>query len=108
MICDEPKEGLLDLLAVNDTQSTVKGEYTVMELVSGEKVANGMFEVPANGKTVVCKLPEKKNGFYLIRWTSTGGNGVNHFTCTIGDGWTWEVYKNCMEKAGFYNEFEGF
>ena len=108
LICDEPKEGLLDLLAVNDTQSTVKGEYTVMELVSGEKVANGMFEVPANGKTVVCKLPEKKNGFYLIRWTSTGGNGVNHFTCTIGDGWTWEVYKNCMEKAGFYNEFEGF
>jgi len=96
------------LLAVNDTQSTVKGEYTVMELVSGEKVANGMFEVPANGKTVVCKLTDKKYGFYLIRWTSTGGNGVNHFTCTIGDGWTWEVYKNCMEKAGFYNEFEGF
>jgi len=108
LICDEPKEGLLDLLAVNDTQSTVKGEYTVMELVSGEKVANGMFEVPANGKTVVCKLTDKKYGFYLIRWTSTGGNGVNHFTCTIGDGWTWEVYKNCMEKAGFYNEFEGF
>jgi beta-mannosidase len=108
LICDEPKEGLLDLLAVNDTQSAVKGEYTAVELVSGEEVASGAFEVEANGKTVVCKLPEKKNGFYLIRWTSTGGNGVNHFVCTIGDGWTWEAYKNCMEKAGFYNEFEGF
>lgn len=50
----------------------------------------------------------KKNGFYLIRWTSTEGKGVNHFVCNIGDGWTWEAYKNCMQKAGFYDEFEGF
>ena len=108
LICDEPKEGVLDLVAVNDTQSTVKGEYTVVELVSGEEVANGVFEVEANGKTVAYKLPEKKNGFYLIRWTSTKGNGINHFVCNIGESWTWEAYKTCMQKAGFYNEFEGF
>ncbi len=108
LICDEPKERTLDLLAVNDTQSIVKGEYAVVELVSDEEVTSGVFEVEPNGKTVVCKLPEKKNGFYLIRWTSTGGDGVNHFACTIGKGWTWETYKTCMQRAGFYDEFEGF
>ena len=62
----------------------------------------------ANGKVTAAKLPEKKNGFYLIRWKATSGEGINHFVCTIGDDWTWEGYKACMEKAGFYDEFEGF
>ena len=108
LMCDEPKEGLLDLVAANDTQKTAKGEYTVVELVSGEEVLKGAFEVEANGKAVLAKLPEKKNGFYLIRWTGEEGSGVNHFVCTIGEGWTWESYKACMQKAGFYDEFEGF
>ena len=107
-MCDEPKGGLLDLVAANDTQATVTGECMVVDLTTDETVWSGAFEVEANGKVTVAKLPEKKNGFYLIRWTSTCGEGINHFVCTIGDGWTWEGYKACMEKAGFYDEFEGF
>ncbi len=108
IMCDEPKEGLLDLVAANDTQSEAKGEYVVLDLTTGEQVANGSFSVEANGKAVLAKLPEKKNAFYLIRWVSTAGKGQNHFVCTIGEGWTWKAYEACMKKAGFYNEFEGF
>ena len=96
-------------ISIKTPEDISAGNYlTLQATVPGEEVANGTFEVEANGKAVVCKLPDKKNGFYLIRWTSTGGNGVNHFVCNIGDGWTWEAYKNCMQKAGFYGEFEGF
>ena len=108
IMCDEPKAGLLDLVASNDSQGEAKGECTVIDLTSGETVWTGAFEVEANGKAVIAKLPEKKNAFYLIRWVSTAGKGQNHFVCAIGDGWTWENYKNCMQKAGFYDEFEGF
>ena len=108
IMCDEPKNGLLDVVAANDTQKEVTGTYTVTELMTGEEVAKGEFTVEANGKAILGTLPELKNKFYLLRWTSTGGDGVNHFVCAIGEDWTWEGYKACMQKAGFYDEFEGF
>ena len=108
LMCNEPKNGLLDLLAANDTQSNVLGEYSVIDLTNDEQVASGNFALKANESAVIAQLLEKKNGFYLIRWSSTAGNGQNHYTCTVGDGWTWETYANCLKKAGFYDEFEGF
>jgi hypothetical protein len=107
-MCDEPKNGLLDIVASNDTQGEAKGSYTITELTTGVEVAKGDFAVEANGKAILGTLPEIKNKFYLIRWSSTAGDGVNHFVCAIGDGWTWEGYKACMQKAGFFDEFEGF
>jgi hypothetical protein len=107
-MCNEPKAGLLDLVAANDTQCKATGDCTVIDLTTDEIVWSGAFEVEENGKTTIAKIPEKKNAFYLIRWTSAAGDGTNHFVCTIGDDWTWEGYKACMQKAGFYNEFEGF
>ena len=108
LMCAEPKNHLLDLLAANDTQADVSGEYSVIDLTTDEQVASGSFALKANESAVIAQLPEKKNGFYLIRWISTAGKGQNHFTCTIGDDWTWENYEACLKKAGFYDEFEGF
>ena len=62
----------------------------------------------ANGIAKAADLPEIKGGFYLIRWKTEQGEGVNHFVCNIGEGWTYDMYKACMQKAGFYDEFEGF
>lgn len=108
MLCDEPKNGVLDLYATNDTQGTLTAEYTVENLATGESVLSGVCTVEANGIVKAAELPNAKGGFYLIRWKTTQGEGVNHFTCNIGEDWTYEAYKACMEKAGFYDEFEGF
>ena len=108
MMCGEPKNGKINLIATNDTQTAQRAEYTVVDLVSGETLANGTLAVEANGIMCAASLPELKGGFYLIRWNTETESGVNHFVCNIGEGWTYEKYKECMEKAGFYNEFEGF
>ena len=108
MICDEPKNGVIALYATNDKQVDLTAEYTVENLATGEMIASGACTVEANGIAKAADLPDTKGGFYLIRWKTEQGEGVNHFVCNIGEGWTYETYKACMEKAGFYDEFEGF
>jgi len=108
MMFDEPVDGKLTLVAANDTQSTVHASYTVTDLTTGATVTKGNLEIEANGCIRVEQVPEAKNGFYMITWESDAGSGRNHFTCTIGDGWTWDAYRICMQKAGFYDEYEGF
>ena len=108
MMCDEPKEGSISLIATNDTQTAQRAEYTVVDLVSDKVIASGTLAVEANGIMCAAELPDIKGGFYLIRWNTETESGVNHFVCNIGEGWTYEKYKECMQKAGFYDEFEGF
>lgn len=108
MMFDEPVDGKLTLVAANDTQASVHASYTVTDLTNGRIVTKGTIDIQANGCARVEQVPETKNGFYMITWESDAGNGTNHFTCTIGDGWTWETYRECMIKAGFYEEYEGF
>ncbi len=108
MMCDEPKNGVLELVVANDTQKALTAEYTVIDLTTDETVFSGTVTVEANGVSRPAQLTEREGGFYLIRWKTELGEGVNHFVCNIGEGWTYERYKACMEKAGFYNEFEGF
>ncbi len=108
MMCAEPKNGVLPLIASNDTQEDKTVTYVVENVVTGKKIVEGSFAVQANGLAQVADLPEQKDGFYLIRWTDGKAEGVNHFVCNIGDNWTWERYSDCMKKVGFYDEFEGF
>ena len=108
MLFDEPKDGMLELVATNDTQESVSADYTIVDLTTDELVCKGRVELPANGIVRLDKVPEKLGSFYLIRWETEQGEGVNHFACAIGEGWTYEKYKACMQKAGFYDEFEGF
>ena len=107
-MCAEPKNGVLPLIVSNDAQEEKRVEYTVENVVTGERIASGNFTVAANGLLQVADLPEQKDGFYLIRWTDGKTEGVNHVVCNIGDNWTWERYSDCMKKVGFYDEFEGF
>lgn len=108
MMCDEPKNGEIELIATNDMQEEKCAKYTVENVVTGEIVATGEVTVAANGIACAAKLPDTKGAFYVIRWDTGSEKGLNHFVCNIGEGWTYEAYKACMQKVGFYDEFEGF
>lgn len=108
MLCDEPKNGEIELVATNDTQSEKTAKYTVENVVTGEIVCEGEVTVEANGIVCATKLPNVKGAFFAIRWKTGEESGKNHFVCNIGEGWTYDAYKACMEKLGFYDEFEGF
>lgn len=108
MLCDEPKNGELPLLLTNDTQKTQTGKYTVVDVTTGEEIARGTFAIEKNEIACVGKLPDKKGSFYLMNWQTDEIVGKNHFVCNIGEGWTYQRYVECMQKIGFYNEFEGF
>ena len=104
----EPEDGELTLIATNESRICEEGAYKVTSMVDGKLVLEGSFKLEPDGKAEVARLKEKKNDFYLIEWSFSGGKGKNHYVTTIGDGWTYEKYKECMQKAGFYDEFEGF
>jgi beta-mannosidase len=108
LLCAEPVDGIIDLIVSNEKQAAVTAEYTVTDLTDGEVLAAGTVSAGAHETLCAAKLPEKHCGFYLITWKTADGEGQNHFVCNIGDGWTYEAYKVCMEKAGFWDEFEGF
>ena len=109
MLCDEPVDGKLDLIATNDTQEDVNAEYTVVDLTTGKEVLKGNVALEANGIARIAKLDDKQNSFYLISWkTAKGEEGKNHFVCGALSGWDYDSYISCMKKAGFYDEFEGF
>lgn len=108
MTCKEPVDGKMALMAHNDTQQEQTLEYTVENLTTGQVVAEGKVTVGANDKATVTELCEEKYAFFLIKWKGKGVEGVNHHACSLGEVWEYEKYAECMKKAGFYDEFEGF
>ncbi len=108
MACKEPADKKLTLTALNDTQEEQTLSYTVENLTTGQLVAQGEVTVGANATQPACELSEEPYAFFLIKWKSAQGEGVNHHTCSLGDVWKYEDYVKCMQKAEFYDEFEGF
>ena len=108
MTCREPVDGKLALMAHNDSQKDQVLSYTVENLMTGKVVAEGKVAVAANDKATVAQLCEEKYAFFLIKWKGEGVEGVNHHACSLGEYWDYEKYAECMKKAGFYDEFEGF
>ena len=108
IMCREPKNSMLTLIATNDTQEEKQVAYTVENMANGETVKTGSFTIGANGICEIGEISEADGAFYLIKWTDGKVENYNHFTCKIGDKWDFEKYAECMKKAGFYDEFEGF
>ncbi|MBE6590508.1 MAG: hypothetical protein E7646_00530 [Ruminococcaceae bacterium] len=106
IMCDEPQDQKLKLVAVNDTQSDVRVEYTVTELSSGQTLSS-QCTVKANSNLTISSLPDVKDGFYHITWTGDE-TGENHYTPAIYQGLSYEKYIENMKKAGFFDSFEGF
>lgn len=104
----EPVNGQMELMAYNDSREGQTLSYTVENLSTGEVVAQGEVFVHADAIARAAVIPEEKYAFYLIKWAGKGVEGVNHHACSLGDVWEYEKYEECLKKAGFYDEFEGF
>lgn len=106
-MCDEPRDGRVSLVVANDYGKDMFCRYEVVDLCTGATVASGEAGSKANSSSVVTELEYDPSAFLLIRWWGDA-EGKNHFVTNIGEGWTYEKYTECMKKAGFYDEFEGF
>ncbi|MBQ9922531.1 MAG: hypothetical protein IJO52_10105 [Clostridia bacterium] len=107
LICDEPDEnGVIHLVAANDTRKDVNISYTVTDALTGEKITCGNAMSASDTATVIDGFREEKR-YYLISW-SGDENGTNHFKGKIGDGVDFDEYTEFMKKTGYYEKLEGF
>ena len=108
LICREPVDGRIELIAANDGREYQRGTYAVTDLRDGTVISAGELEVGPDGKATLDFLPERYCGFYHIEWQTESVRGENHFVCNIGEGWSFADYLACMKKVGFDKGFEGF
>ena len=107
MMVDEPKDGVLTLYAVNDTREAQTVSYTVTDLSSGDVILSGSVTAGADLSARVASFPERRSAFYLIEWEGSD-TGRNHYVASIGDRISLDLYRACMERAGFDRALEGF
>lgn len=111
---DEPENGKIRLVGVNDLPKDCTAEYTVRR-ISGKKTPQeeavllcGKVQLNADEATTVDLLPiaDGEKEFYLIEWKYDGKQCKNHFVTNIIDiDYKW--YMKAIEGCGM-NEFEGF
>lgn len=95
----EPKNDMMELVAVNDLKKDTPLEYTVIDAASGTIVLNG--NIPSLEDTITSlgtiKYDKSSQNIYLIRWTDCFGNGRNHYLAgTPPFDFAW--YRNCISK----------
>lgn len=112
LMFDEPENGAMNLLAVNDLPSAKQISYTVkkydpfthteVEITAGEAV------VAADAATTltVVKIPENEKRFYCIEWIMDGKSHRNHYFTNLLD----IDFQSYMLALQYYamDEFEGF
>ncbi len=106
LMFDEPKDGMLDLYTVNDTQAPVSLTYEVIDLLTDTTVARGSIRAEPDSSCKTDSIPTaEEERMLLIRW-SGDERGDNHYTtCTKGANYA--TYYAQLQKAG-YDTFEGF
>lgn len=108
MIVTEPEDGVSKLIATNLLRQTLSVDYTVKDVANDVLVCAGNFQINPDENITLEKIPVIDHGFLLIEWNVGLFSGVNHYAFSLDDKWDYEKYLNCMKKAGFYDEFEGF
>ncbi|MBE6778885.1 MAG: hypothetical protein E7541_05810 [Ruminococcaceae bacterium] len=107
LMCQEPKEGHLTLMAVNDRRQPVTARYTVTEVNSEQIVAQGTCTVQPDEAVAIDRFPEEPNAMYRITWDGDA-EGMNHYTASIASTLDYNTHIQQLKKLGFYDEFEGF
>ncbi len=81
LVLREPANWSQEIVACNDMRQNVALTYTVQDIGSGETVAQGEGTARADAVTVLGRISYSASWkrFYLLRWTSTQGEGVNHY-----------------------------
>lgn len=108
MMCDEPVDGQVTLMAVNDRRDTVQVHYTVTAVSGGEKVADGNLTCAPDTAEAITRFTPVNGEMYIIRWESDACSGINHYTAGIKESIEYSKHIAQMKKVGFYDEFEGF
>ena len=83
IIAGEPEDGVLKILACNDTLGAAQGSFTVTDGLTDALLLEGSFTAPENattciGEVALCACDQR---FLMIRWTADGATGFNHYTC---------------------------
>lgn len=94
------------LVLANDGDKNYKGEYSVLDGLSGETIASDQFVSIANENSVLCEVDISKNierYFILLAKTDEGETFVNHYV-NIGGALNKENYNEFLKNYSAYAE----
>ena len=103
---DEPANGKIALVGVNEYLSDSKASYTVTDVENDKIVLKGESDIKADCATVIDELeiaPDEKK-FYLISWIKDGVEYKNHYFTNILD-IDYGKYMECICKCNM-DEFD--
>lgn len=108
LMFDEPENGRMKLMAVQDGGKMQTVSYTVRDVLADKVLLSGTATVAAESAASVATLPEMSDfHFLLIEWqTADGKCGRNHFTTKTMD-ISYAEYICALQKSDM-DEFEGF
>ncbi len=108
LMFDEPENGQMRLVAVNDLPEEKQLSYTVKRLSDDKVVISGGCAVPADAAVQInsIEISENEKEFYYIEWTSGENTCRNHYFTNIMD-IDYGSYMKALQKYGMDN-FEGF
>lgn len=102
------------LVAVNDTRSSAEGKVKVVDVATGKVAYSSDFCVPANGKSVIARLPEcNEAGMWLIMYETGNVKLMNHYLCGKAPydideyGKLLEKANNILKKNGYAEKLTG-
>ncbi|MFC2116960.1 glycoside hydrolase family 2, partial [Bacteroidota bacterium] len=76
----DPEDGMHPVIAVNDTREGKSGRVTIRDADSGVTIFSSLFNIPANGKTMIGNIPEMhKQSMWLIDYTIGQETYTNHY-----------------------------
>jgi hypothetical protein len=108
---DEPENGKIRLVGVNDMPKDAAVKYTVKRVTDAAEdpvVMCGQVHISAASSVGIDLLPieEGEKEFYLIEWEYEGQMYKNHYFTNIIN-IDYQKYMNALRKCGM-DEFEGF
>ena len=102
------------LVAVNDTRFSAEGKVKVVDVATGKVAYSSDFCVPANGKSVIARLPEcNEAGMWLIMYETGNVKLMNHYLCGKAPydideyGKLLEKANNILKKNGYAEKLTG-
>ena len=111
LMFDEPENGKIRLVGVNDLPKDAVVKYTVKKVTDAAEdpvVMYGQAHISADSSVGIDLLPieEGEKEFYLIEWEYEGRMYKNHYFTNIIN-IDYQKYMNALKKYGM-DEFEGF